>query len=326
MTVTPTWDAANVILNPGCRYVPVPYVLPGPEDNQSTVFNIELISCVQSTEYDATFISAAQKWMSIITGDIDDYAYYGTLDCGLLPNGTKVATCQMIDDVVITFSVEYIDGPYYTLGSAGPAYTRTSGWPQPFLPLSGRMKFDSADWALMIGDGTLESVVQHEMGHVLGIGSLWTKFGYLNPSNCSSYQSPFTPPTPKFLGSNANASLSLIDPTNFANLSYVPVEDTGGGGTRCAHWKESRLKQELMTGWISQNGNPLSYLTAMSLQDMGYTVNLTSPHIATNFDLKTALSDSLDKGSKDYPIGDCLDGFDVEKLVMVDLPMERRRR
>ena len=35
------------------------------------------------------------------------------------------------------------------------------------------MQFDVADMAKLISNGTLQSVVLHEMGHVLGIGTLW---------------------------------------------------------------------------------------------------------------------------------------------------------
>ena len=35
------------------------------------------------------------------------------------------------------------------------------------------MGFDSADLNMMQRDGTLKSVILHEMGHVLGIGTLW---------------------------------------------------------------------------------------------------------------------------------------------------------
>lgn len=81
-TGIPTWNPANTIIDPGCRYLPVPFIIPGHGYNQANVFNIELIACVSSTAYDATFIAAAQKWMSIVSGDINDWANYGTLDCG----------------------------------------------------------------------------------------------------------------------------------------------------------------------------------------------------------------------------------------------------
>jgi hypothetical protein len=35
--------------------------------------------------------------------------------------------------------------------------------------------FDSADLAFMVQSGTINGVILHEMGHVLGIGTLWTK-------------------------------------------------------------------------------------------------------------------------------------------------------
>jgi hypothetical protein len=43
------------------------------------------------------------------------------------------------------------------------------------------MTFDSADTAAMVQQGTLKSVVLHEMGHVLGIVSLRLPF-----ARCSS--------------------------------------------------------------------------------------------------------------------------------------------
>src|SRR5262249_40984226 len=54
----------------------------------------------------------------------------------------------------------------------------------------------------------------------------------------------------------------------------VPVENTGGAGTRDSHWRESVFVNELMTGFVGNAGNPLSRLTAASLQDVGYVVDL----------------------------------------------------
>jgi Leishmanolysin len=41
------------------------------------------------------------------------------------------------------------------------------------LPVSGVMDFDSADTANALADGSLLTIVTHEMGHVLGIGELF---------------------------------------------------------------------------------------------------------------------------------------------------------
>ena len=38
----------------------------------------------------------------------------------------------------------------------------------------------------------------------------------------------------------------------------VPVENTGGAGTRGAHWRETVFRNELMSGFIDAPGNPIS--------------------------------------------------------------------
>ena len=41
------------------------------------------------------------------------------------------------------------------------------------------MSFDTADLASMEADGTLVDVITHEMGHVIGIGTIWEDKGLL---------------------------------------------------------------------------------------------------------------------------------------------------
>jgi len=41
----------------------------------------------------------------------------------------------------------------------------------------------------------------------------------------------------------------------------VPVEAGGGPGTALAHWRESVMTNELMTGYINLGKNPLSLVT-----------------------------------------------------------------
>ena len=56
------------------------------------------------------------------------------------------------------------------LGQAGPCQVRGLG----YLPSVGMMEFDSDDLDALEASGRLLSVVLHEMGHVLGIGTWWT--------------------------------------------------------------------------------------------------------------------------------------------------------
>ena len=55
--------------------------------------------------------------------------------------------------------------------------------------------------------------------------------------------------------------------------NFVPVENIGGSGTRDSHWRESLVRNELMTGFLNSGDNPLSIFTIGSLRDMGYVVN-----------------------------------------------------
>jgi subtilisin-like proprotein convertase family protein len=103
------------------------------------------------------FAAAAQRWSEIIVGDLPDIRVNG----------------ELVDDVVIEASGVPIDGPRGVLGQAGPTRLR----PGSFLPAWGMMQFDTADLAQMEADGSLVRVIIHEMGHVLGFGTIWDRLG-----------------------------------------------------------------------------------------------------------------------------------------------------
>jgi hypothetical protein len=203
---------------------------------------------------EAIFELAANRWESIIVGDIPDVnsPVYG-----------------YIDDVLIDASGEDIDGPGGILGMAGPDEFRNGS----FLPDHGIMMFDTADLADMEANGSLLDVIIHEMAHVLGFGTIWTALGvYINGSG-------------QYTGAAALASYR----TEFVgqqDAAFVPVELAGGGGTANGHWNESDdggptgivdtqgrdMQFELMTGWLD---SPIfmSKTTAYQFQDLGYVVN-----------------------------------------------------
>jgi hypothetical protein len=124
------------------------------------------------------------------------------------------------------------------------------------------MQFDTADLKKMEKDGTLNDVITHEMGHVLGIGTIWTHKRLLKGAGTSN---------PTFVGKNAMREYGAL---RKATKRPVPVENTGGQGTADSHWREAVFHDELMTGFVAAANNPLSRMTVASLQDLGYVVDM----------------------------------------------------
>jgi hypothetical protein len=91
---------------------------------------------------------------------------------------------------------------------------------------------------------------------------------------------------PTFSGTNATANLATYNNGAFYSGAKVPVEATGGAGTRDSHWRESVFNHELMTGFLDSGVNPISATTIGSFQDLGYGVDVTR---ADAFNLATAL-------------------------------------
>jgi len=182
---------------------------------------------------------------------------------------------ETIDDVVIFAQVVPIDGPGNVLGSAGPCFVRSSD----ATVLLGTMRFDSADVAMLSADGRLGDVILHEMGHVLGIGTLWN-VTVTGVSRTCLQNSVTTFPGNGSTDTYYNCASGLVAFDSIGGTSYtggnrVPVENTGGAGTANGHWRETTFDSELMTGFVEAAGipNPMSLLTAASLEDLGYTVN-----------------------------------------------------
>lgn len=195
------------------------------------------------------FTAAARRWSQVITSDL--------------------ANIDGIDDLRITATGVAIDGAYGVLGQAGPREIRPDTDGQQYagpdndgLPYTGAMQFDTADLARMEQDGTLEGVITHEMGHVIGIGTLWGRF----IRNAGT-------DTVNYVGANALREYRTLKRDQ--TITSIPVENTGGAGTAGGHWRETVFGNELMTGFAERPGvaMPISRMTVGALQDIGYTVN-----------------------------------------------------
>lgn len=218
------------------------------------------------------FTDAATQWSRTIRGALPSVALNALdiSDClGQKAGTTPTLITETIQNLVIYAKADSIDGQNGTLASAGPCYQRGSS----SLAFLGQMVFDTADIAGMIANGSLYGTVLHEMGHVLGIGTIWEEKGLLQDKAPSA---PDPAGDPIFTGVNTLWT--------FANLGTgytgrpVPVENGGSAGTRNGHWRESILRDELMTGYDGPTPGgraPLSPVTAASLLDIGYTVDLS---------------------------------------------------
>jgi hypothetical protein len=233
------------------------------------------------------FGQAQARIEQVITGDLPDVPV--SVAAGACGNPTALS--ETVDDLLILAEVVDIDGPGGILAQAGPCLIRSGS----LLPLLGEMQFDQADLQALEARGQLTSVVLHEMLHVVGFGTIWPNLGLVSGAGGAD---------PVFVGSGARDAFLNFNGGAAYPGTPVPVENTGGAGTRDSHWREAVFASELMTGFISGASQPLSRTTAMSLQDMGYAVD---PAAADPFDLSTALR-SRAAAPGEMPLGEVLLG------------------
>ena len=217
-------------------------------------FNISLKFLLPPTpRQEQVFSDAAGRWERIIIGDVPSFT--GTIPSAFV--GFPPAVDGTLDDIVIEVALAPIDGPGGILGQAGPQFVRTAD----FLTLSGVMFFDVDDLDFLESLDLFEEVIVHEMGHVLGIGTLWNTvpFGFDRTLLEGSLDNPY------FSGRKANVFWNAEGGTGL-----LPIEAEFGPGTAFGHWDEAALNNELMTGFLNLGENPLSRITAGSMRDLGY--------------------------------------------------------
>lgn len=224
-------------------------------DNPTYDFQIDFRYITPVTDAQrAVFENARDRWQNIIVNDVPDIT--GTIPAGSclggLPNFTGT-----IDDILIDVILQNIDGPGNILGSAGPCFVRNAD----NLTVHGIMFFDTSDLAFLESLGLFDEVITHEMGHVLGYGTLWNFRRALRTGTGTA--------NPLFVGPEAQVH---FNPAPDFVSQPVPVENTGGPGTANAHWRESVFQNELMTGFLNLGENPLSLVTTASMSDLGYGV------------------------------------------------------
>jgi len=216
--------------------------------------------------------TAVARWQRVIVGHVQNSPLIESAN-RCFPG--QPAINEVVEDLLLFVQLAPIDGPRAIIGQAAPCAVHLPS----ALTLMGFLQLDVADLDLMLSEGTLDNVVTHEIGHILGVGTLWN-FRRMLLSGAGT-------PDPFFLGATARDQFALL--LSSYSGTPVPVENTGAAGTRDAHWRRTIFNTELMQGFSAQN-MPMSRVTVGSLADMGYTVDLSK---ADAFSFVSAARSSL---------------------------------
>lgn len=227
-----------------------------PLPTTSKPFNIEvrIIGMQNLTPEDsAEIITSGERWAKVMRMDLPPVTITpaDSVVCGEKIVGT-------IDDVLVLVIVGHIDGPGNDIGGASPCVVRTGS----LHPVVGLVTLDAADF-VGIQPGLLGDAMAHQIGHVLGIGSLWEAKGLMG---ASGYTGAFA----------RSAFHGLAYPGDtFFSQERVPV--AGGVGPVLGHWVN--VGAEMMNPHI-ERAIRLSALSVAGLRDLGYQASdaAADPH------------------------------------------------
>ncbi len=229
-------------------------------------FRIELRFVLPAaTAFEDAFRAGVAEWeRAILQGGTGLTISFPANACG----SADPARTAAVRHLLLYVRLDDIDGRGGVLGSAGPCFTRAADG----LPIVGQMRFDTTDLRALLNAGTLQAVVTHEIGHVVGV----SRFTW-NDARRTLAPSAATASDPRYVGRRgmlASAGMGFTMPGE-----GVPIEPEDGSGAAGAHWREQVFTTELMTRLVELpapgtplDRRPMSLLTIESLADVGYQV------------------------------------------------------
>ena len=167
-----------------------------------------------SATIQAAMNAAVTKWQSIIYRALSSITLNKAANaCG----AGEPAVSATSTGLIIQAEFDSIDGPGKILGQAGPCMIRTPSG----LTVLGVMEFDTADVAQLITQGLLNTVMLHEMGHVIGFGTLWDFLPHACLQDTSS-SSPKTVNDTYFSCAKGRAAFDSIGGLSYTGASLSP--------------------------------------------------------------------------------------------------------
>ena len=228
-------------------------------------FDLELLLVGAFTEEEEATVREAVDWWRSVLGETElpDVPLPRPTRLGCHGVNSTEPIAGPIDDLLVLVTLTERDGPGGVLAAAAPCAVREGS----LLPFVGIVLLDRDDFGLLENAVDRTEVVLHEIGHVLGIGTLWDNLDLLaNPSHGRPGADTH------FKGRLARAAFDAAGGTSYERAK-VPVENSGQTGSADGHWRQGILLTELMTPYTSLGvPDPMSLVTVQSLADMGYTV------------------------------------------------------
>ncbi len=236
-----------------------------PLDRESP-FNIDLAFLDDFTAEERKMLRhVANRWESAIQTELPDFEFSNAqvIECG--DHSIRIPAGEQIDDLRIYITkFDEIDHLGRRAGGyGGPRLVRLSSMPiigcigielEVSVISTKRRGFNAIAPGL-----SLWKTGCHEIGHVLGIGTLWgrgTRRGMLRDLGADTH----------FAGPQAIAAFDQAGGTDYQGAK-VPTEQDG------FHWRLSVLVDELMG---PSSGFALSAITLQALSDLGYSVDLSA--------------------------------------------------
>ena len=232
-------------------FFPVYAVVPDTVPDTESPFDIELVFLDDFTEAEQELWHLiAKHWEAAIQTELPDYEFSNALVVEFVDHSIRIPAGELIDDLRIYITkFDKIDPRGRRVGGyGGPRLLRSSS-----MPLIGHIGIEQE---VSTREQQLWSTGRHEIGHVLGIGTIWKGSGMLRGLNADAH----------FAGPQAIAAFDQAGGTDYQGAK-VPTEQDG------VHWRDSVLAGELMG---TKGGYALSAITLGALIDRGYSVDLSA--------------------------------------------------